>query len=124
VDSLGNYSDYKWFQSLNKEMLIVYIKELCDIWHYRAQITDKTKYEICPFNGNPFRRLNMGDIYREKNITKIKKCILEVMENLVINGINKDSKALGAYYILGALTLVNESARSALPWLYQSFGYF
>ena len=42
------------------------------------------------------------------------------MENLLSKGINKDSKALGAFYILAALTLVSPSAAMALPWLYQS----
>ena len=45
------------------------------------------------------------------------------MENLILNGISKDSKSLGAYYILGALTIVNANAAESLPWLYQSFRY-
>jgi len=32
--------------------------------------------------------------------------------------------ALGAYYVLGALTLVNPNAAAALPWLFQSVAYF
>jgi hypothetical protein len=54
----------------------------------------------------------------------MKKVILEVLEKMVNSGIDKDSKTLGAYYVLGALTLVNESASTSLPWLFQSFGYF
>jgi hypothetical protein len=54
----------------------------------------------------------------------VQKNILPVLEALVKTGVDKDSKALGAYYILGALTLVNENAATALPWLYQSFSYF
>jgi hypothetical protein len=50
--------------------------------------------------------------------------ILEVLERFINNGIDNDSKSLGAYYILGSLTLVNEAAATSLPWLYQSFGYF
>jgi hypothetical protein len=45
---------------------------------------------------------------------------LEVLEKFVNLGIDQDSKSLGAYYVLGALTLVNESAASTLPWLFQS----
>jgi hypothetical protein len=45
------------------------------------------------------------------------------MENLVVTGINKDSKCLGAYYVLGALTLVNNDAATSLPWLYQAVCY-
>jgi hypothetical protein len=39
----------------------------------------------------------------------IKKVILEVMEKLVNSGLDKDSKSLGAIYVLGSLTLVNSS---------------
>ena len=42
------------------------------------------------------------------------------MENLISKGINTDSKSLGAFYILSALTLVSHSAAVALPWLYES----
>ena len=66
----------------------------------------------------------MPYIYTEQNIYNVKKVVLEVLEKLVNNGIDKDSKSLGAYYVLGSLTLVNELAASSLPWLYQSFSYF
>jgi hypothetical protein len=126
IDSLGNYSDYKWFLTLNKDQLIVYIKELYDIWNYRAQITDELKHDICPPYGNPFRHSNICYYVsiENNNILNCKKYILEVLEKFINNGINKDAKTLGAYYILGALTIVNESARSSLPWLFQSFGHF
>jgi hypothetical protein len=54
----------------------------------------------------------------------VKKVILEVMEKLVNSGVDKDSKSLGAIYVLGSLTLVNESAATSLPWLFQSVSYF
>lgn len=45
------------------------------------------------------------------------------MEYLVKSGHTADSRSLGAYYVLAALTLVSEDARIALPWLYQSVAY-
>jgi hypothetical protein len=54
----------------------------------------------------------------------IKKVVLEVLEKLVNSGIDKDSKSLGAYYVLGGLTLVNQEAATSLPWLFQSVSYF
>jgi hypothetical protein len=45
------------------------------------------------------------------------------MEELITKGINNDSKSLGSYYILSALTLVNQSAAEALPWLFDSVVY-
>ena len=54
----------------------------------------------------------------------VKKSVLTILEKFVNFGIDQDSKALGSYYVLGALTLVNESAAETLPWLFQSFSYY
>ena len=124
IDALGNYSNPEWFLSLNRNQLIKMVRELCDIWNYRAQLANETKRNICPPNGDPFRNLSMPYIHTEQNMSNVKKIILEVLEKLVNSGADKDSKALGAYYVLGSLTLVNESAATSLPWLFQSFGYF
>ena len=43
------------------------------------------------------------------------------MEEMVYYGINADSKNLGAYYILGALTITSRNAANALPWLFETF---
>jgi hypothetical protein len=45
---------------------------------------------------------------------------LVIIERLVRSGINRDSRALGANFVLTALTLVNAEAAIALPWLFQS----
>ena len=124
IDALGNYSNSHWFLSLNRLQLIRFIRELCDIWNYRAQITNETKRNICPPNGDLFRNLSMTYIHNEENLYNVRKVILEILEKLVNCGIDKDSKSLGSYYVLGALTLVNENAATSLPWLFQSFGYF
>jgi len=124
IDALGNYSDYQWFLSLNRLQLIRFVRELTDIWNYRAQITNEAKRNIFPPNGDIFRNFSMAYIHTEVNMHNVRKVILEILEKLVNNGIDKDSKALGSYYVLGALTLVNENAATSLPWLFQSFGYF
>jgi len=124
IDYLGNYSNPQWFLSLNRNQIIKLVRELGDIWNYRAQLSQEVKRNICPPNGDPFRNLCMPFIHTEGNMCNVKKVVLEVLEKLVNNGIDKDSKSLGAYYVLGALTLVNQDAASSLPWLFQSVSYF
>lgn len=124
IDSLGHYSNSVWFTSLNRINLIKFVRELGDIWNYRAQITNETKRAICPPYGDPFRNLSMNYIITEYDLENVKKYILDVLEKIVNSGVDRDSKALGAYYILGALTLVNPDAAIAIPWLFQSFSYF
>lgn len=124
IDSLGNYSNANWFLSLNRNQLIKFIRELIDIWNYRAQIPIQTKRNICPPNGDPFRNLSIQYINTEENLWNVKKILLDVIEKFVNSGVDKDSKTLGAYYVLGALTLVNTEAATSLPWLFQSMNYF
>ena len=124
IDALGNYSNPQWFLSLDKNKMIKMVRELIEIWNYRAQLTNEIKRGICPPNGDPFRNLSIQYIHTEANITNVRKVILEILEKLVNSGTDKDNKALGAYYVLGCLTLVNTEAATSLPWLFQSFMYF
>ena len=123
IDELGNYSDPKWFLSLNRHQIIKFIRELIDIWTYRAQLSDEVKSNILPPHGNFLMNTHLHFLQTEPNLIVLKKSILRSIEKLVTSGIDRDSKALGAYYILGALTMVNHETAMALPWLYQSVCY-
>jgi len=123
IDALGNYTDPQWFSSLNRYQILKFIRELMDIWNYRAQLTLDIKRSICPPNGDPFTHLNNYYLQNEQNLDNVKNNIIEVLEKMINTGIDNDSKSLGAYYILGALTLVNTNAAISLPWLYQSVNY-
>ena len=46
---------------------------------------------------------------------------LRVIRKFVCAGVNDESKMLGSYYVLGALTLVSPEAAEAMPWLHESF---
>jgi hypothetical protein len=124
IDALGNYSNSQWFLSLNRIQLIKFLRELIDIWAYRAPLSIETKRAICPPIGNPFTRIpSMATLQIMENLDDIRKSILDVMDKFVNSGIDKDNKCLGAYYVLGALTLVNSDAATSLPWLYQALCY-
>ena len=124
IDALGNYSNVNWFLSLNRIQLIKFMRELMDIWNYRAQLQQQTKRNICPPLGDPFRNISIQYVNTEQNVWNLKKNLLDVIEKFINSGVDKDSKALGAYYVLGALTLVNPEAATSLPWLFQSVNYF
>ena len=119
IDMFGHITDTSWFLSLEVPHLIKLIRDIHDIWGYRANLTDTIKREICPPNGNPFHGINISSLV-QKNKESLQGGILYVMENLVSKGINTDSRSLGAFYILSALTLVSHNAAVALPWLYES----
>jgi hypothetical protein len=120
IDALGNYSNPKWFFDLSRQQLFKLVIELIDIWAYRAPLTFATKRAICPPNGNPFPLNTINTINTLENIDNVREKVLNILEKFVNSGIDRDSKCLGAYYVLGALTLVNVEAASSLPWLYEA----
>jgi hypothetical protein len=124
IDSLGNYSNVLWFTSLNRSQLIKFARELLDIWTFRSELSQQMKILISPPLGNPFPRTNfINHLIECQNIEEIQKHILEVLEKLVNISAIHENRSLGAYYVLGALTLVNNDASNTMPWLYQSFCY-
>lgn len=123
IDLLGNYSQSEWFTTLNRIQLIKLMRELLDIWQYRAPLSFETKRNICPPTGNPFINFNFSYVQNLDSITEIRIYILNILEKFINSGIDRDSKMLGAFYVLGAFTLVNNDAATALPWLYQSVCY-
>lgn len=124
IDALGNYSNSKWFMDLNRIQLIKMFREIIDIWTYRAHLTIQAKRNICPPHGNPFPQIvNFHYLQTAPDLDDVRKYILNVLEKLVLSGVDKDNKCLGAYYVLGALTLVSADAANALPWLYQALTY-
>lgn len=119
INELGHYSNHMWFLELQKRHLIKFIRDLFDIWFYRCQLTNETHLNISP-RGNPFRYINIYNLQDETE-EELKIKILNVMEEMIYYGIDTDSKNLGAYYILGALTITNRNAANALPWLFETF---
>lgn len=119
INQLGNYSDHYWFMNLNRQSLIRFIRELIDIWEYRAELSTEVKCQICYPYGNPFR---FADIHHLNvmNYIQLQKTILSVISQFITKGTSQEYCNLGASYILCSLTLVSPQAAEALPWLYHS----
>lgn len=117
MDFLGNYSDIYWFLNLSTNRTFRFLRELEDIWNYRAQLTQQVKCDIFPPNGKPF-----FDLYLTNNMNpfELKKYALKIMRRLITTAQSNDNKSLGALFVLSALTLVSFRAAQTLPWLYES----
>jgi hypothetical protein len=121
IDSLGNYTSIKWFIELDKYGLIQFIRELLDIWNYRANLSQESKRDIVPPSGNPFHsdHININNL-PQYNFIQIKKYSIQIIDLLINKGINENSCVLGSYYVLSALTMVSSDAANSLPWLYEA----
>ena len=126
IYELGNYSEHIWFVQLRRHDLCKFLFELYEIWVYRAQLTREIQILICPPNGNPFMNVNpnyISYLERTQPMRYIQSIALDIMEKMVFRANIESNQNLGALYILSALTLVSESARLSLPWLYASVQY-
>ena len=119
MDGFGHITDSHWFLGLQKLQLIRFIRELQDIWDYRAQIANSVQYLISPPYGRPFLGIHINNLHT-KSERYIQKKVLHIMENFICKSQDPEYQKLGAMYVLGAFTLVNTHAAAALPWLFQS----
>jgi hypothetical protein len=120
MDQKGFITDVDWFLGLSKIRLIRLIRELIDIWEYRAQLTNDAKRRICPPTGHPFTNINQ-QFLPETSLLSCQKIILNVFEKLIKSGTTEDDRKNGTIYVLGGLTIVSINAANSLPWLYESF---
>jgi hypothetical protein len=122
INELGNYADSNWLSNLPRHMLVLFIREMYDIWHYRAQLTPTVMREIVPPHGNPFMGMNLH-LAQNQSDDVLMKYAIKVIEYLTKSAYTTDKRSLGAYYVLAALTLVSEDARTSLPWLFQAVAH-
>lgn len=121
LDSFGNYTDVTWFTELSRSRMVAFVRELYDIWNYRAQLSFEMKREICPPNGNPFSIVSNNaqgfSIFSEDELRKI---FVKIIEKIISSANDASNRSLGGMYVLTALTTVSNSAALAMPWLYES----
>ena len=127
INSLGHYSDADWFLHLTYQQHITFLRELIDIWNYRAELSYNARVAIYPPHGNPFPQHIMGwlthQFYSYLTMENIISINMTIIERLTITAALDSDRCLGANFVLCALTLVSIPAREALPWLYQSVMY-
>uniref|UniRef100_A0A6C0I2V8 Uncharacterized protein n=1 Tax=viral metagenome TaxID=1070528 RepID=A0A6C0I2V8_9ZZZZ len=127
INSLGHYSDADWFLHLTYQQHITFLRELIDIWNYRAELSYNAREAIYPPNGNPFPQHIMGwlthQFYSYLTMENIVSINMTIIERITVSAILESDRCLGANFVLCALTLVSIPAREALPWLYQSVMY-
>lgn len=113
LDSLGHITNPSWFFNLGTEGWRRLCVELADIWAYRAQLPRDVKARVAGDFPVPIPPRTLSN-------SEIRQRVLHQAERMVHRGVNRDSKMLGANYLLIALTLVSPDAAEALPWLYQA----
>ena len=123
INTLGNYSDSEWFTTLQRPEFLRFIRHIHDIWYYRANLSQEMKNRICPPHGNPFMLNNISvnlNVVNLLNDSELRTIAVSIINNIVKRGVTREDQCLGAFYVLATLTIVNQNARNALPWLYEA----
>jgi uncharacterized membrane protein YgcG len=123
INTLGNYSDSEWFTTLQRPEFLRFIRHIHDIWYYRANLSQEMKNRICPPHGNPFMLNNVSvnlNVVNLLNDSELRTIAVSIINNIVKRGVTREDQCLGAFYVLATLTIVNQNARNALPWLYEA----
>jgi hypothetical protein len=118
INEAGHYSHYTWFLMLDRARLIRFVRELIEIWEYRAELSHSIKCNICYPTGNPFN-YNIR-VLCNNNFYELQKNVLVIISSFITKGISSEFSNLGVSYVLCALTLVNPLAAEAMPWFYNS----
>jgi hypothetical protein len=113
LDALGHITNPQWFLSLSTEEWRRLNNHLSDIWVYRAQLPLEMRIAI----GG---RANLGFLRRGLQPTAVMRRVLDNIRRLVTRSQEREHTALGAIYVLIALTQVCASAAEAMPTLYEA----
>ena len=88
--------------------------------YLKRRVSNESKRNINPQHGNPFFSINVT-VLLTKCFEVLQNRILDIIETLITKGVDQEARALGVFFVLGALTTVNHEASTSLPWLYESF---
>ena len=84
IDGMGHYTNSACFMTLNLRNLRL-VRELTEIWNYRANIPLQMRRQICPPYGDPFE-ISDADLFTMENENardEQRKMVLTVLERLV-----------------------------------------
>lgn len=119
IDSFGHITNLEWFLGLDRIKLVQFMRELKDIFIYRANLSRNTQREIIPL-GDPFPTIPLQELYVNYGLESLRKKVLEIIEAFITTGINEPSRQVGVYYVLSTFTICSQSAAQSLPWLHEA----
>jgi len=119
IDSLNYYSSPDWFIGLDVRGQYKFYSELYSIWTERAGLSSAQKATLVPqYTARLFRHPPWA--LTDQGIESLQRINTGVIRLLITSAADRNDRILGAMYVVSALTLVNDAARTAYPWLYES----
>lgn len=124
-DENGNYTNSTWFYNLSFNRLVGFYRTLFEIWNSRVNIIPPNEKRKISRLFEPFQSIFRGAVIynhndHEQSIYCMRVACITVIENLCLLSIDNEYSKIGMLHCLTAFTVVSSSARTAMPWLYES----
>ena len=119
-DVLGYHTCLNWFEELGTSNLILFYRELFELWYYRLNLSNEIKELVVP---NWIRGDRMlfkwapSEIQFRTEKKWLQKTLLEILDRLVSSAQLKEHKILGALYGMTAFAIISPRVRQHYPWL-------
>ena len=113
LDSLGHITNPQWFLNLSTNQWRVLNNNISDIWIYRSQLPLEMRLAI----GG---RANLGFIRRGLSPGVVMRRVIDNIRRLIMRSHDREHQALGAIYVLIAMTQVSPNAAEAMPALHEA----
>jgi hypothetical protein len=120
IDELNYYSSPDWFLHMNLDDHLRFYSELHSIWTHRAGLSMAQKSAIVPGLTHTQLFRHPPWALRGQSLSTMQKLNMKTIRTLITSAEDRNDRILGAMYVVSTLTLVNEDARRAYPWLYES----
>jgi hypothetical protein len=118
INELNYYSSPEWFLGMDVDEHRLYYRELYDIWTFRAFLSAAQKNTIVPdYQRKIFQR---SPLHIPDTLEALQRLNRSTIKHMIRSAVNVNDRILGAMYVISAFTMVNEDARAAYPWLYES----
>ena len=119
IDALNYYSSPDWFIGLDQRGQRKFYSELFYIWTDRAGLSNVQKSTIVP---NHLQRIFRHPPWAlaDQTMESLQRINTNTIRILITSAEDRNDRILGAMYVVSTLTLVNEQAREAYPWLHES----
>lgn len=119
IESLGYYMSCDWFHKLSGPEHKAFYCRLSYLWDYRLGLTAGQKEVIVPGHLMPACRLFRYPVYEleRRDRTWWQRTNLSLIDAFVSRAVTRDSKKLGAMYVIMALSGILDEVAESFPWI-------
>ena len=115
IDLFGYQTKIDWLMDLTCSRARSLYRHIRNYWNYKAGLSGQVKLRIYP-PGNPFININSRNL-NSSNRFIILDTVIDIIDNIINNGLTEDDKNQGCIIILFSINEINRDCGRCNPWL-------